>query len=266
MRQTLCDTFRALAAKTHDHLALAESVSHQPLEETLTDINILQLKLRHPNEVYSQLFNKRRESTTGADWEWWLTNASRSAWLGLRVQAKILHLASNTYRHLHYASGKPPASQVSRLISDAAVLGLTPIYCFYLRLSSGDSISPAERCRSLAYAPEHFGCSVAPAAHVMSLQVSGNHCDLSSVLSGSLPWHCLVCCSGYGGSDLPSRAEAFLNRRTPDGESPSIADRRATRRDRPPPHVSAAMDGQASDFGDDPNLRGVVVIAPRSDN
>lgn len=265
MRQTLCDTFRALASKTHDHLTLAESVSHQPLEETLTDINIMQLKLRHPNEVYSQLFNKRREAVTGADWEWWLTNASRTAWLGLRVQAKILHLSSDTYPHLHYASGKPLVSQVSKLIADAATFGLTPLYCFYLRLSSAVSLFPAVRCRSLAYAPEHFGCSLAPATHVESLRASGSHCDLRSVLNGSLPWHCLVCCSGYGGSDLPSRAEAFLNSFAPASKAPSISGQSASRRDRPPAHVFAAMEGQSSDFGDDSNLRGVVVIAPRND-
>lgn len=266
MRQTICDTFRAIAAKTHGHLVLAESASHQPLEETLTDINILQLKLRHPKEVYSQLFNKRREASTGADWEWWLTNARRTAWLGLRVQAKMLHLLSDTYPHLHYVSGKPPVSQVSRLISDAAGYGLTPLYCLYLRLSSAVSMKSSTRCRSLAYAPEHFGCSLAPAIHVRNLQVSGNHCDLHSVLAGSHPWHCLVCCRGYGGSDLPSRAEAFLNS-TFDSKSPEIGGGgRAIVRDRPPPHVFAAMEGQTSDMGGDSDLRGLVVIAPHSDS
>ena len=88
---------------------------HQPLEETFTDLNILELKCRHPTEIYSEVFTKRREGVNGADWEWWLTNKSRSLWLGLRVQAKVLHLANNTFEHLHYRRRKTKTYQLHML-------------------------------------------------------------------------------------------------------------------------------------------------------
>ena len=82
MTPTLCGTFTSLAVRTFDHLGRARTVGYQPLEETFTDTNILDLKYKHPREVYPHIFSKRDEGVNGADWEWWLTNRLRSNWLG----------------------------------------------------------------------------------------------------------------------------------------------------------------------------------------
>ena len=136
-------------------------VGHQPLEETFTDTNILELKDRHPQDIYCRTFTKPQEGINGADWEWWLTDAKRSAWLGLRVQAKVLHLESNTFAHLHYKSGKTKGYQASKLKRECATEGLIPLYCFYLHERPGATVR-STRCGSFAHAAEAYGCALAP--------------------------------------------------------------------------------------------------------
>lgn len=209
MHTTLCETFRSLAFRTFDQMGRARRVGHQPLEETFTDTNILELKDRHPAEIFCRTFTKPQEGINGADWEWWLTDASKSKWLGLRVQAKVLHLDSNTFPHLHYKSGQSKVYQATKLKRECATDGLIPLYCLYLHYQP-TSFRPGIRCGTFGYTAETYGCSLVPLAHIESLQKDGEKNDLKSVVNGAYPWHCLVCCSGYGGGTLPERALALL--------------------------------------------------------
>jgi hypothetical protein len=52
MKEYLCSTFRSLSFFTWNHLARARRVGHQPLEKTFTDMHMLELKDRHPAEVF----------------------------------------------------------------------------------------------------------------------------------------------------------------------------------------------------------------------
>lgn len=203
---TLCETFRSIAFSTYERLRDAKSIDYQPLEETFTDTIMLDLKLKHPVEIFTQPFNKREEGVNGADWEWWLTNAAEDKWLGLRIQAKILNLKSNEYSHLHHKVGKTKKTyQIAKLKRESARVGLVPLYCFY---SYGDTMSAA--CGSFGHATEAFGCSLASLAHVESLQLAGEKKNFDEVMAKVSPWHCLVCCSGFGPGDLPTRAWNFL--------------------------------------------------------
>jgi hypothetical protein len=264
MAISLCETFRSLAFSTHAQLAKGRRVGHQPLEETFTDINILELKDRHPAEIYSKTFSKHREGVNGADWEWWLTNSSRSSWLGLRVQAKVLHLATDSFPHLHYKSGTPKTYQLSKLKSEAARDGLFPMYCFYTHDTS-QRTAAAPQCRSFPYAPESYGCALTSIDHVENLQTSGEIHDLASVMSAAVPWHCLVCCSGYSKGDLPIRARAYLRATFNVGES-AAQDKGVGLEliSRPPRHVIDALEGREAE--DSPqNVQGILIIAPRDD-
>ena len=264
MAISLCETFRSLAFSTHAQLAKGRRVGHQPLEETFTDLNILELRDRHPSEIYSKTFSKRREGVSGADWEWWLTNRSRSSWLGLRVQAKILHLATDSFPHLHYKSGTPKTYQLSKLKSEAARDRLFPIYCFYthgtdLKTASGPT------CLSFPYAPESYGCALTSITHVENLQATGEVHDLLSVMSAAVPWHCLVCCTGYSNGDLPTRARAYLQATFKITES-DAKDKAAglELRSSPPGHVLDALEGRETE--DLPQgVQGVLIIASQDD-
>lgn len=266
MAISLCETFRSLAFSTHTQLAKGRRVGHQPLEETFTDLNILELKDRHPSEIYSQTFSKRREGVNGADWEWWLTNSSRSLWLGLRVQAKVLHLATDSFPHLHYKSGTPKTYQLSKLKSEAARDGLFPIYCFYTHDTSLKAASDL-LCRSFSYVPESYGCALTSTAHVANLQAAGEVHDLASVMSEAVPWHCLVCCTGYSrGGDLPTRASAYL-KATFSGSESAGQDQGAglELRSRPPRHVIDTLEGRETEELP-PDVQGVIIIAPQDDD
>ncbi|WP_371136296.1 DUF6615 family protein [Methyloversatilis sp.] len=243
-------------------MGAAREVGHQPLEETFTDNNILDLRLRHPDEIRCHTFTKRKEGVNGADWEWWLTNRSKSQWLGLRVQAKILELRSDRFAHLHYR--KSGSIQATKLDRECKKEGLIPLYCFYSH-SKHISASSVGHCHSFSYSPESYGCAIAPVSHVHRLRNAKERCGLDDVLSGALPWHCLVCCEGYGGEDLPARARSFLARAfTPEEtvvsqKAPSESVGFPELRSRPPGYVASILEGQAPEAPSE-NVRGVVIV------
>lgn len=247
----------------------ASTVGHQPLEETFTDLNILELKLRHPREIHSRLFSKPEEGKNGADWEWWLTNSNQSKWLGLRVQAKILQLKSDTFPHIHYKSGKSKTYQSAKLKRECAKEGLIPLYALYVYEEPIPSALD-RRCGSFAHSPESYGCSLISLGHVESLQKDGEKKDRPSVLSEALPWHCLVCCSGHGGVDLPTKAWSLLQNRiganaprTPTKEMvQSLAGSAIGPKDQPPDYVRAILDDRPGDLAPR-HARGVLVIQGR---
>jgi hypothetical protein len=267
MATSLCDTFLSLAFATHRRLARARRVLHQPLEETFTDLNILELKCRHSTEIYSKVFTKRREGVNGADWEWWLTNSSRSSWLGLRVQAKVIHLATNTFDHLHYRSSKTKIYQLHKLQAEAARDGLVPLYCIYMHGVSRRTLR-GRQCLSPGHKLQSYGCSLVSAAHVACLHRAARTNDMYSVMSAAVPWHCLVCanCSAHG-SDLPTRAWAYLQDQFGEmGKVNADADSVHTPgpRSMPPQYVLNILQGY--NVEDPPaDIQGVLVIAPRED-
>ncbi len=55
---TLCETFRELSHETWAFMGKARSVSHQPLEETITDNNIIEIKLRIPVQTGHSVHGK----------------------------------------------------------------------------------------------------------------------------------------------------------------------------------------------------------------
>lgn len=268
---TLCESFRSLAFRTFDQMGRAKAVDHQPLEETFTDMNILELKVRHASEIHCRLFNKREEGTSGADWEWWLTNSTGSSWLGLRVQAKVLQLKSDSFPHLHYKSGKSKTYQSTKLKRECAKEGLIPLYGLYVHEEPIPS-GPHRRCGSFAHSPESYGCALTSLPHVERLQKDSERNDRIAVLSEALPWHCLVCCSGYGGEDLPTRAWSLIR-----GNLGVSVPRRQVRetaqalkgisigpRSQPPEYVRAIFDGRPSDTSPS-HARGVLVVQGRED-
>lgn len=206
---TLCDTFRDQSERTWAMLSDAATVAFQPLEETLTDINLLALKVKHPYEVITQTIPKHQEAVTGADWEWWLTGNS-GKWLGFRLQAKVIKLRSSTYEHLHYRGKKSPLYQSDLLIRSAIShpIRTIPLYCLYT-FWSDPAIAFSWPCGSFPDDERSFGCSLASAFAVRRLRLRRKTNDLKSLLPTMNPWHCLVCCEGFGGNDLPNRAWSY---------------------------------------------------------
>lgn len=262
----LCETFRALAFQTYDRLGKGRTVGHQSMEETFTDLNILELKVRHSQHIHSRTFTKHEEGENGADWEWWLTNSTRTTWLGLRVQAKVLNFETNKFLHLHYRKDKSKPYQLSKLKRHSTADGMVPLYCLYSHIPR--SIIPSGMESSLLdYTMETWGCAIASLPHIEKLQKSKELNGWCDVLAGAIPWHHLVCCATATGPDLPSRAWELLQVQFGMPSKPGVqAGKKTVRsrvkpglRDSAPPHVMAVMNGRVPD--DVPTgVRGVLVF------
>lgn len=207
----LCETFKRRSLSTWNLLSKGRKINSQLLEETLTDVNLLEFKLKHPREVITKTFTKPKEGTTGADWEWWFTGSSGD-WLGFRIQAKIIELQSSTYDHLHYKNPKSTFYQSDLLIQSALSNHprLIPIYCLYSNWD-GRKYRTSWPCNSFKQNVKNYGCSLISAFTVRLFRSKSKANDLQSLLPYMKPWHCLVCCQGYGEGDLPNRAWSYWN-------------------------------------------------------
>lgn len=261
---TICQTFINLSHETWTFLEKARDVKHQPLEETITDKIVIELKALPRLEVKTTTFSRRRERGTGADWEWWFTNEARSAWFGVRVQAKILNFVSNRYEALNYKSKASDKDQTSVLISDAENNSLYPLYCFYSHWPLATAID-LKQCRTFPNAPESYGCSLVDAYTIKNIKSSADSNSLASIMAVAYPWSCLVCCKGglvsASGSGLPRQVRSFLDGIMPRSsvmpDSSAVPEVKST----PPDYVIATMQNEGdSGTPPDENLAGVMVI------
>lgn len=184
----ICETFKKIARQTWDKIDDARQVNFQLKEETLTDINLLELKIRHPTEIFTYEFTKHQEGHNGADWEWWFTDNLK--WIGFRVQAKIINITSDEFEHLHYQnSSSSPQSEKLILQAENDSVPRIPLYCFYLSTEKLDNIQIET---SLL---KYFGCSLMSAYQVRTLRKSKVR-HISQLQQYILPWHKLVCHTG----------------------------------------------------------------------
>jgi hypothetical protein len=188
-----------------NRLREARKLDFQIGEESLTDFIILNLKKWGSGKIAVNTFTRHAESLNGADWEWWFTGPS-GRWLGMRVQAKVLNLASEKYEHLHHKNKN--GAQVDLLISDAKRKGLVPLYCMFTNWDP-KKYKVIWTCLSHKSTVRHFGTSILSPHTVKRLQ-SSNETRLSSLINSLRPMHCIFCCSGFGGVELPERALNWL--------------------------------------------------------
>lgn len=182
----LCQTFKDLAEFTWNKIGSAKSVSFQLKEESMTDFNLLHLKLEHPTQIITREFNKREEGVNGADWEWWFTDGKW--WIGFRVQAKIISITSDEFEHLHYQKGTS-VPQSEKLIIQAENKGgipRIPLYCLFMNTDELD------KKKLDGTSEHHFGCSLLSAYQVKALR-PGKIKHISKIQSYIYPWHKLVC-------------------------------------------------------------------------
>lgn len=284
---SLCDTFRSQAFWTWGKLSKARLIKCQLGEESITDMNLLEIRSRHPKEITVQTFTKPKEAETGADWEWWLTGNSRK-WLGFRIQAKIIEFSSDKFPHLHYRNrrNKKASFQSDALIKSSLdnTVKRIPLYCLYshwngtsLQLSVLESILRPYTC--FLSVRESFGCSLVSAFIVRRLRFCSDSNSLPSLFKFMLPWHCLVCCRGFGGQDLPERALYYWRRAILESERHASEilhvqphDRQQYRQskyyrnykdialtERPPEYVTQLLEGVISE-PPDRSLRTVMII------
>jgi hypothetical protein len=201
-RISLCEEFRRRSSGTWRLLERAYRVDQKLHEETITDINLLEIGSKCGSQIITRPITKPEEGKVGGDWEWWLTGSSRK-WLGLRVQAKVLNVSTETYEHI--ASAPKGNFQAKRLIrsSLSASPKRIPIYCLYNFWPSNREATRI--CRSYD-SEKSFGCTLMDALGAKP-KILAKKRALSEYLPPiQVPWHWLVCRTDYGGLDLPERA------------------------------------------------------------
>ncbi|WP_210464661.1 DUF6615 family protein [Rufibacter roseolus] len=262
---TLCNTYKRLALDTWDKIQQGRRVHFQLKEETLTDLNVLALKARHNNQVFTKVFTKNAEGKNGADWEWWFKGLTNK-WIGFRVQAKVINIDSDEFEHLHYRSPKKGKYQCDKLITKAlsAPQPLFPIYCLYIQTDDPQYLNKWS-CRTFSHLKDFFGCSLTSAFTVKKLRPTNSKhlIDLQNKIS---PWHCLVCCSGYGKSDFVTNIQAFARAQFElDNEAALELDTKIPEdfsTDTPPQYVLSIIDNENNDniITTDRSLAGVLVF------
>lgn len=194
------------SAWTWNKLREARNLDFQVGEESLTDFIVLNIKKWGVGKIVIDTFTRHAESINGSDWEWWFTGPS-GKWLGMRVQAKVLNLASEKYKHLHHKNKH--GFQVDLLIDDAKQNGLIPLYCMYTNWDP-KKYKASWECQTHKPTVRHYGTSILSPHAVKTLQLT-KETRLSKVIDSLKPMHCIFCCSGFGGKDLPDRALNWLD-------------------------------------------------------
>lgn len=179
----------------------------------------------------------------------------------MRVQAKVLNLKTEKYEHLHHKNKH--GFQVDLLISDAKKNGLIPLYCMYNNWDPS-KYKAAWKCRTHKTTVKHYGTSILAPSVVKDLQSqSENH--LSSVIGSLKPMHCIFCCNGFGGKELPDRALNWLGGigMLDEQEYYRASEKNEYLRSEPPYYVRQMLEGRLeTDFIDvhDDRLKRVTIF------
>lgn len=203
----LCLAFLESSVAAWNLLERADRVGHQPGEETITDLLLLEWQEELIPQLITVAHNKKRESKTGADWEWWFIGRSGKA-VGIRIQSKILNLKSNRFEHLHYyVNRKKPKRKEYQcdVLIDASRLetpSTIPLYCLYAWWKPGPKHTlGAPRIVGM---PQAYGCSLLSVNDVRRLRAQSHSKDLSSTRRYLIPLHALVCPDALSAAvDLP---------------------------------------------------------------
>lgn len=207
--------FESLALDTwvmlRDSLELDISIS----EETITDINLLNLKRKNFSEFVIWKCPKDQEANTGVDWEWFIGSNS-VGWHRYAIQAKKLCLKGRyrgTYNKLYYKPKNKTQEQIELLENYAKVTNSIPIYCFY-NYKDISIYSPQDywlrkiwKCCSPDMDIQQLGCTVTPLEVVKEI-INGKNKKYNTFEyihdnDKTIPWRCLTAC--------PNRQQLYSN-------------------------------------------------------
>ena len=184
----------SLARATWERIRFGEQLGCPQGEETITDVNLLDLKRAGPHAVHVFKVNKAEEARYGIDWEWWVGtdhDAYFGGWWRYAVQAKKLDRSGRYSALRHKVGGR---YQFDLLAQYALKNRCIPLYCFYNFLA-GDT-EGYWHCCELPHEAHQMGCTVAPLDAVGPVFSKGASKRFEAVHrdARALPWRCLVRC------------------------------------------------------------------------
>lgn len=184
----------SLAKATWERIRFGEDLGCSQGEETITDVNLLDLKRAGPHAVKIVKVKRAAEARYGLDWEWWVGtdhDAYFGGWWRYAVQAKKLD-RSGRYSVLRHKVGD--RYQFDILKAYALKNRCIPLYCFY-NFVVGDT-KDYWHCCELPYSAPQLGCTVAPLEAVAPVFHKGASKRFEDIHQDErvLPWRCLVGC------------------------------------------------------------------------
>jgi hypothetical protein len=154
------------------------------LEETITDVNLLEIASRFSTYMLTRKYTRREEgSTSGADWLWCI--GEPGSWISLLVQAKIIHPSTKKCHHLNYTTKH--GSQCTVLTNYARTHKLLPMYCIYSYIDS--SLHPYSKAFPAleSYSSQDWACSFITPKYVKRL-IKEKRIRQNDILQYAIPW------------------------------------------------------------------------------
>jgi hypothetical protein len=264
---TLCTEFQREARRISQLLRKGERAGVRLAEETITNLVLVNLSLHRSSGFDIRGYSKADEARLGADWEMWLVGYTGRL-LGFRVQAKVYNPATASFDHLHYRKDASSPYQCDTLIAKAHSSWpvRVPLYALYSR--APHFALARWPCGSFSQRQELLSCAIVHARTVQKLRLAGGAKRLIDVAPHLRPWHCLVCCSGFGGNDLAARAQRWVDEvlHGPAGPETGIEARQAegavSDGDEIPYYVRSILDGGKPELPDD--IAAVLVVRERA--
>ncbi|WP_375416000.1 DUF6615 family protein [uncultured Hymenobacter sp.] len=217
MPNALCAAFSSVSIATWNRVEEGRNL-YWLGEETLTDLLIRDLLRLQVLGFNIQAFHKKEERENGADWEWWFQGSS-GKWIGMRVQAKVIHQHEDKFKELHRYHGKeagPRVYQCDDLILSAQTgpYPCVPIYCLYSHWldPTYNKLLPIWVSH---FDSHNFGCSTVTAVAVQRFRKptamkKANRCSLKDTLNYSIPLAGLVCSPFITNGSIAERAQDIL--------------------------------------------------------
>ena len=185
------NAFEEIALNTWKLLEKSHSLGMKISEETLTDLNLLDLADKKLKNIQIRKISKPEESKIGLDWELWVAHTSNRVFR-YAIQAKKLDF-SLRYTNLWHSVASSGALQIDLLDEFAEVNNAIPLYCFFN--FTNEPLQGFWQCND-GFEAEQFGCTIAHSAQIKSLLGIKNSNKFESVhsLKPALPLRCLVKC------------------------------------------------------------------------
>jgi hypothetical protein len=199
--------FEALAIDTWNRIDLGWRYECNQGEETLTDINLLSLKIGGGPSIKVWKVAKPEEAKRGIDWHWIVR--SNGKWRHYGIQAKKLD-HTGKYLHIRHPVGHPATQQIVLLEKFSTDTGAIPLYCFFNH--SNAVVEKQHWHCGQSFEKEQLGCTlvhleVVKKAHKPRKGKTFGDLHSSSL---SLPWRCLVGCTCSSATDA-TKEHPFFN-------------------------------------------------------
>ncbi|MFB4202627.1 DUF6615 family protein [Arhodomonas sp. KWT2] len=177
-------------------------------EETLTDINLLEIKRESLYFFRVDKPTKHEEREKGFDWEFWI-GCNAKGWYRYAVQAKRMYLNSGKYDRLRHKHKGATKFQIEILEDFSKSTGAIPLYCFYNAIDQ-NQLNGRWHC---TYNPEleQMGCTIVPLRIVKEAHKRRQDKSFEALHndSSAKPWQCLLC-PGILDSRLAKYPNGFL--------------------------------------------------------